>query len=120
MKSSQIAAAVLAAVAVNTAQAEEGLILGTSYEKVMCIPVWSYNGTVEVASMCDASGINKKYNLKVDQNGCALEGQQLEEQNGDVYQQARAIVWGETQEELNKKLLPECSEFEAAAFVVEL
>ncbi len=120
MKSSQLAAAVLAAVAVNTAQAEQDLVFGTTFEKVMCIPVWAYDGKIEVASMCDASSINKKYNLKLDDSGCAVNGQQLEEGNGDVYEQARAIVWGENQEELNKKLLPECSEFEAAVYMVEL
>lgn len=116
MKSSQIAATVLAALTTTGANAESMQVL----EKTMCIPAWTMDGKIEIMSLCDASDLNKKYNLKIDTNGCAVSGQSLEADNGQLWEQASKFIWAETKEELEKQSLPQCTEYDAATYAVEL
>jgi hypothetical protein len=123
MKSYQLAAAVLTALATTAASAESEILVQVQEykQKTMCVPVSNYEGSVQIISLCDASTVNKNANLKLDGYGCAAAGQSLEKDgNGNVYEQASMTIWGETEEELQKQSLPACENYDAAAYWVEL
>lgn len=112
MKSSQIAAAVLATLATTAANAY--------VEKTMCVPAQVIDGRINILSLCDASELNKKYSLKVDDSECAVSGQSFEAGNGYLWDQASVYIWAETKKALKKQMLPKCEEYDAAAYAVEL
>lgn len=120
-KNTKIAVATLAGILTAAVSAKATLPeIKEFHSKTMCVPVSSWNSRLTVQALCDAKGLNKKYKLKVDEDGCALPDQSIENGMGSVFDQASYSVWADSKKELAQKTLPECEDYEAAAFVVEL
>jgi hypothetical protein len=73
--------------------------------KIMCVPVAKMDGVTQIVDLCDASGINEKYNLKLIDDTCAKSGQKI---NGvRVLDQVMWYAFG-TQDDVKKATLPAC------------
>lgn len=121
LKSKALQAAAAASLISATCWAAEPVIIFESNHEshVMCVPIWSMDGKVEIMSLCDAKGLNAKSKVATDENGCALPGQNLEaDGNGSLYDQAAYTVWREKGSK--EKELVECSKDEAAVYWIEL
>lgn len=115
MKTSHIAAAVLAALATPSTYAEGEIIVTES--KTICIPAQAWEGErTTIYSLCDAGDFNKKNKLKLSADGCAVSGQTVQDGDGTVFDQIKY----EAYEGYGIQSLPKCEDYDAAAYVVEL
>ena len=85
----------------------------------MCLPIKNFNGKVTIQALCDATEFNKKYNLAVDADGCALLGQGIQSESAFVLLQAPVKITANSDEELQKRSLPTC-EINEAGLVIEI
>lgn len=85
--------------------------------KTMCLPIKNFNDKVTIQALCDATEFNKKYNLDIDGNGCALPGQGIPSESAFVLHQAPVTVTADTDEELQKRNLPVCNISEAGLVI---
>lgn len=86
-----------------------------------CIPMSVSEGKLSIYALCDASAVNKKWNLKIDPDTkCAVKDQEVQREGmyGWVHQQGSFTRW--TDENKNPAPLRECTDDEAISFAVEL
>jgi hypothetical protein len=96
-------------------------IASAEVTKTMCLPIKNFQGKVTIEALCDASELNKTYNLVVDANGCATPGQAIESEKAFVLHQAPLTIVAESEVELQKKALATCTVDEAGIILeVEL
>ena len=94
-----------------------GVVANAKSSKTMCLPIKNFNDKVTIQALCDATEFNKKYNLEVDADGCALLGQGIQSESAFVLIQAPVKVTADTEEELQKRALPTCEVSEAGLVI---
>ncbi len=98
-----------------------GALASAEITKTMCLPIKNFQGKVTIEALCDASDLNRTYNLVVDENGCAKSGQAIQSEKAFVLHQAPLTIVAESEMELQKKALATCTVDEAAIILeVEL
>lgn len=90
---------------VTTANAEEGIVDNATV-KLMCVPAMYRDGVTQVLSLCDASAINKKNGLQLNDAGCAVPGQIVDGRK--VADQVLFYAYGSAKE-VQKATLPKCA-----------
>lgn len=86
-----------------------------------CIPMSVSEGKVTIYNLCDASAVNKKWNLKIDPDTkCAEKNQEVQREgmDGYVHQQGSFTRW--VDEGKAPAPLRQCTDDEVISFAVEL
>lgn len=107
------AAAVAASIAMSPAIAE-----AAGYDFKQCVPV-NHASEISIYEVCDATELNKKLNLKLGSNGCAVQ-QHSESEIDYVYYFAQADYTQWVNDGEQPKKLPDCKLEDIAAFEQEL
>jgi hypothetical protein len=84
-----------------------------------CIPMYQSEGKVTIYALCNATAVNKKWNIKLDENTkCAASEQEVTREGltGYVHQQGSFTRW----QNENSPVLRDCADEEAISFAVEL
>ena len=115
MKSNQLAATLLTALAATPVYAD---MMPVYQSKTVCIPTYVHNGKAEIVTLCDASQANRNLNLTLNDEGCATSGQRL--QGSTVFDQSAVTIWGTTDEEIASQSLQMCDDYSIAPLVLEL